>query len=196
MARRRSAGEQEVSKKMEETIVRMAAPTLAGIKTGSLFPYYYESRELLGKEMGRLNRLLIPRGLRLVLLRLTARSALLYLFRPSKLEKDLRDDDACELLRRAGYPCPNCGACLRHLLKRFRYAEEFPHEIGLFLSYPPEDVRGFLADRDNCKAVCFWKVYGDEEKARRLCARYRKCTECYCRMWQTGRRLEQLAVAS
>ena len=36
---------------MEETVIRMAAPTLAGIKTGSLFPYYYESREELGKEM-------------------------------------------------------------------------------------------------------------------------------------------------
>ena len=48
---------------MEETVIRMAAPTLAGIKTGSLFPYYYRSREELGKEMGRLNRLLIPRGL-------------------------------------------------------------------------------------------------------------------------------------
>ena len=71
---------------MEETIVRLAAPTLAGIKTGSLFPYYYESREELGKEMNRLNRQLIPRGLLLVLLRLTERSALMYLFRPSELE--------------------------------------------------------------------------------------------------------------
>ena len=26
----------------EETIVRQAAPTLAGIKTGSMFPYRYE----------------------------------------------------------------------------------------------------------------------------------------------------------
>ena len=74
---------------MEETIIRMAAPTLAGIKTGSLFPYHYKKRETLGKEIARLNRLLIPQGLRLVLLRLTERSALLYLFRPSKLEKDL-----------------------------------------------------------------------------------------------------------
>ncbi len=181
---------------MEETIVRMAAPTLAGIKTGSLFPYYYENREALGKEMDRVNRLLIPRGLRLVLLRLTARSALLYLFRPSGLEKDLQDCTACELLRGAGYSCTSCGACLWHLLNRFRRGDGFPHEIGLFLSYPPEDVKGFMADRDNCKAICLWKVYGDEEKARRLCVRYKKCTECYCRMWQLGRRLEQLAVAS
>ena len=162
---------------MEETVIRMAAPTLAGIKTGSLFPYYYRSREELGKEMGRLNRLLIPRGLRLVLLRLTERSALLSRFRPAELEK-------------------GCGACLCHLLKRFQSGAEFPHEIGLFLSYPPEDVKGFLTDRDNYKAVCLWKVYGDEEKAARLCARYKKCTECYCRLWQKGRRLEQLAVAS
>lgn len=181
---------------MEETLVRMAAPTLAGIKTGSLFPYYYESREALGREMGRLNRLLIPRGLRLVLLRLTARSALLYLFRPAKLEEDLRDGTACELLRCAGYPRPNCGACLCHLMKRFQSGEGFPHEIGLFLSYPPEDVRGFLTDRDNFKASCLWKVYGDEEKARKLCARYERCTECYCRLWRSGRRLENLAVAS
>ena len=95
-----------------------------------------------------------------------------------------------------GGSCASCGACLCHLLKRFKNGEEFPHEIGLFLSYPPEDVKGFLEDRDSCKAVCLWKVYGDEEKARHICARYRKCTECYCRLWQQGRRLEQLAVAS
>ncbi len=181
---------------MEETLVRMAAPTLAGIKTGSLFPYYYANRETLGAEMDRLNRLLIPRGMLLVLLRLTERSALLYLFRPAQLENDLSDGTARELLRCAGYPCAGCEACLRHLLRRFREEEEFPHEIGLFLSYPPEDVRGFLHDRDNCVATCLWKVYGDAEKAERLCARFRKCTECYCRLWQKGRRLEQLAVAS
>ena len=181
---------------MEETIIRMAAPTLAGIKTGSLFPYHYKNRETLGKEIARLNRLLIPQGLRLVLLRLTERSALLYLFRPSKLEKDLCDGAACELLRCEGYPSSSCESCLRHLLRRFHCGEEFPHEIGLFLSYPPEDVKGFLTDRDNYKAIFLWKVYGDEEKARHICARYRKCTECYCRMWRKGCRLEQLAVAS
>lgn len=180
---------------MEETLVRMAAPTLAGIKTGSLFPYYYRNREALGAEMGRLNRLLIPRGLLLVLLRLTERSALLYLFRPADLEKDLTDRTVCELLRCAGYPCSGCGACLHHLLERFQKEEGFPHEIGLFLSYPPEDVKGFLENRDDYKAACLWKIYGDEDKARRLCAKYEKCTACYCRMWQKGCRLEQLALA-
>ena len=34
-----------------------------------------------------------------------------------------------------------------HLIHRLRSEGEFPHEIGLFLSYPPEDVLGFICNR-------------------------------------------------
>ena len=73
---------------------------------------------------------------------------------------------------------------------------EFPHEVGLFLSYPPEDVKGFIDHRANCfKCAGLWKVYSDEEKARSLFEKYRKCTEIYCALWQSGSKLERLAVA-
>ena len=73
---------------------------------------------------------------------------------------------------------------------------EFPHEVGLFLSYPPEDVKGFIDHRANdFKCAGLWKVYGNEEKARSLFAKYKKCTEIYCALWQSGSKLEQLAVA-
>ena len=45
------------------------------------------------------------------------------------------------------------------------------------------------------KCAGLWKVYGDEEKARSLFEKYRKCTEIYCTLWQSGLNLEQLAVA-
>ena len=179
---------------MEEILVRLAAPTLAGLKTGSLFPYFYENRESVRAELARMNRLLIPRGLRLVLLRLTERSALLYLFRPAQLKRDLEDRNASALLRSAGYPCASCGDCLCQLLKRFKSGTEFPHEVGLFLGYPPEDVGGFMHDRDNYKACCLWKIYGDEERAKSLCESFTACTRRYCRLWQEGYRLEQLAL--
>ena len=73
---------------------------------------------------------------------------------------------------------------------------EFPREVGLFLSYPPEDVKGFIDHRaSGFKCAGLWKVYGDEEKARSLFAQYKKCTEIYCALWQSGSKLEQLAVA-
>ena len=79
---------------------------------------------------------------------------------------------------------------------RFREGKEFPHEVGLFLSYPPEDVKGFIDHRaNNFKCTGPWKVYGDEGKARSLFAKYKKCTEIYCALWQSGSKLEQLAVA-
>ena len=75
-------------------------------------------------------------------------------------------------------------------------SKEFPHEVGLFLSYPPEDVKGFIDHRANgFKYAGLWKVYGDEEKARSLFAKYKKCTEIYCALWQSCSKLEQLAVA-
>ena len=40
-----------------------------------------------------------------------------------------------------------------------RESGEFPHEVGLFLSYPPEDVKGFIDHRaNNFKCAGLWTV--------------------------------------
>lgn len=105
-------------------------------------------------------------------------------------------DLSCRLLRQAGYPCGSCGQCVARLVQRLRTEEEFPHEVGLFLSYPPEDVQGFIDHRaEDFKCAGLWKVYGDEQRAQLLFDRFRRCTQRYCALWQTGYRLEQLAVA-
>ena len=68
--------------------------------------------------------------------------------------------------------------------------------MGLLLSYPSEDMKGFINHRPGgFKCAGLWKVYGDEEKARSLFEKYRKCTEIYCALWQGDLKLEQLAVA-
>ena len=53
----------------EEILIRQGAPTLAGIKTGSLFPCPCEDRENLLTDIRRLNRLLVPKGLCLLPIR-------------------------------------------------------------------------------------------------------------------------------
>ena len=68
--------------------------------------------------------------------------------------------------------------------------------MGLFLSYPPEDVRGFIEHRAcDFKCAGLWKVYGDEEKACKMFERFKKCTEIYCALWRSGSNIEQLTVA-
>lgn len=181
---------------IDELLVRCCAPTLAGLKTGSIFACPYESRPSLLSELRRLNRALSPRGLRLAPLRFGLRRALLYLFRPAELERDLNGCCAREILSEAGYGELCCAKCLQCLIRRLQGGGDFPHEIGLFLSYPPEDVRGFIDNKaKNYKLSGQWKVYGDESRALALFEKYRKCTQSYCAFFQAGFGVERLAVA-
>ena len=179
----------------EEILIRQGAPTLAGIKTGSLFPCPCEDREDLLADIRRLNRLLVPKGLCLLPIRFLEGQALLYLYRPAELRRDLQDALASELLRQAGYANESCARCVAQLIRRFRESGEFPHEVGLFLSYPPEDVRGFIENKA-CRFKCagLWKVYGDEERAKELFRQYKRCTDRCCALWRAGSGLAQLAV--
>ena len=180
----------------EELMVRQCAPTLAGIKTGSLFPCPCTSREELLCQVRSLNRRLSPKGLILLPVRYLDGKALLYLYRPSNLRQDLKDRLAAQVLEQAGYSCSKSEQCVVRLIRRLKENEDFPHEIGLFLSYPPEDVKGFIDNRAcNFKCSGLWKVYGDEARAQAMFARFRKCTEIYCKLWQEGSSIEQLAVA-
>ena len=180
----------------EEYIIRNCAPTLAGLKTGNMFTCPYESEASFLKTLRKLNRQLNPKGLQLLPLRFSAKKVLLYLFRPGKLQQDLSQETAAHLLRREGYDTENCKRCLGHLVKKLRQEEDFPHEIGLFLGYPPEDVRGFICKGpDCCKCSGCWKVYGDEETAKKKFAQYKRCTKVYCDLWAKGNTIDQLAVA-
>ena len=177
-------------------MIRHGAPTLAGMKTGNLFPCFFSSPQALAEELRAMNRVLVPRGLRLVPLRREKGRALLYLFRPAALSRDLAQEEVRRLLRQAGYRDLGQGACLAELRRRLGAGGDFPHEIGLFLGYPPEDVAGFVRHRGKgCKCVGCWKVYGDEQAARSIFEKYEMCSKIYFRQWQQGKSIEQLTVA-
>lgn len=176
----------------EELIVRHCAPTLANLKTGSLFVCPITDRPSFFSSLRSLNELLVPKGLRALPLRIREYSALVYLNRPSRLKKDLEDPAAIKILQDHGYSC--YGKCLPKLIERIRASEEFPHEIGLFLGYPPEDVQGFL-DHRPCKCSGCWKVYGDENKAKKTFDLYKKCERVYCQQLARGIDIKRLTVA-
>ena len=183
----------------DDYLVRNAAPTLAGIKTGSLFTCPCTNRQTLIQWARGLNRKLRHKGLRILPLRFSSSKALIYLYRPGQLARDLSGQEAAGILTGCGYEAPchgDCSRCLAKLARRLQERQEFPHEIGLFLGYPPEDVQGFMENKAcHSKCVGCWKVYGDEEAAKRKFAQYKKCTRLYCDRWASGQDVEGLAVA-
>lgn len=84
-------------------------------------------------------------------------------------------------------PCP----CSNRVCR-----SEFPHEIGFFLGYPYEDVIGFIKNRgQNYLEVGPWKVYANQNQARRTFARYRRCARIYARAYRSGQSLRRLTVS-
>lgn len=180
----------------EEMIVYHCSPTLAGLKTGSMFSCSYNSVKELKEEIRRMNRRLVPKGLRVLPLNISKERALIYVYRPEKLKVDLSGEDVSSLLKKYGYICNTPENCIIQLISRLQNWSEFPHEIGVFLGYPIEDVKGFIENKAKCsKCVGYWKVYGDEEKAKELFDKYNKCTDSYIRQWINGNTIERLTVA-
>lgn len=180
---------------LEQALVKYGSPTLARLKTANLFNFSFFSPRELQNELIRCNQALIRKGVRILVLRLRAHSALLYLYRPEQLEWDLKRRGVPAFLQGLGYPGTDPDAALAVLRRRIRTGGAFPHEIGLFLGYPLEDVAGFIKNHgENCRYAGCWKVYGNEKAARALFSEYKKCQGLYSALFRQGRTLEQLTV--
>ena len=108
---------------------------------------------------------------------------------------------ACEkeaaFLIEQGYPYLTVEDAVDLLCARLSQGGAFPHEIGLFLGYPIDDVVAFIANKGrNCLCCGCWKCYSNACAAQKAFDKFRKCTNVYKRLFACGRSINQLAVAS
>lgn len=180
----------------EEMLVKYCSPTILGMKTGNMFSCRFASQKEEHYSLKNINLRLSSKGLRMIPLRKHNGSTLIYLYRPSRLTRDLKNKEAEKLLKERGYCCENMNQCIAQLMKKLRENEGFPHEIGLFLGYPPEDVSGFIENKaEKSKCVGCWKVYGNVDKAQSTFDKYKKCTQLCCSLVAKGCSVEKLAVS-
>lgn len=181
----------------ELLLVTYCAPTLAGLKTGNLFACRYSDRGQLEEDISGWNMMFEKKDLLMRALKAEAGRALIYVYREKRLRQDLENPSVQKFLKGQGYPYGSTEQMLCYLSGRIKETAEFPHEIGLFLGYPFEDVKGFIENKGkNCKCVGCWKVYTDECEARKLFHKYRWCTEVYCKKLKEGFSIQRLAVTA
>lgn len=113
------------------------------------------------------------------------------LYRKELLCRYLKQERVKTLMENFGYQEINPEDILRGLAARYQAHIEgnelFPHEIGLLLGYPPEDVVGFI-ENEGRNFLCsgYWKVYGDANRAKRVFAAYDRAREAVIRMAGNG----------
>ncbi|MEI3349294.1 MAG: DUF3793 family protein [Dysosmobacter sp.] len=98
----------------EDLLIRHCSPTLAGIKTGNLFSCACPSRKDLTRDLCRLNKKLVPKGIRVLPLRVRKGRALIYAYRPQcageRSDRSPRQSLASEIRLCAGKPQWLCGS--------------------------------------------------------------------------------------
>nr|WP_294678659.1 DUF3793 family protein [uncultured Blautia sp.] len=174
--------------KFETAIGYHCSPVLMGMKPANLVSFSKEKLPDLPELVSSYKEGLEQEGIHMNIICGCRKHYLLLLYRPDMLERFLAQDEAKELLIQDGYPENGIlEEMLDHLKERFAERKEFPHEIGLFLGYPIEDVKGFRQYKGNdCKLCGYWKVYGDADRAREIFAGYDRCREFISAQIQQG----------
>ena len=171
----------------EKLLIEQAAPTLAGIKPASLFPYCADSLEHAFNEIAEWDRKLSVSGIRIMALCSCEEKnrVLVYSYRVTALNRLLSDGDQ------------SCENMLRQLALRTGCVSGMPHEIGVFLGYPLEDVEGFIKNNGKNHSFCgYWKAYGDPEEAMKRYTQLRKCNDVYRKLYSSGRSVMELAITA
>ena len=104
------------------------------------------------------------------------------LFRKLPLATYLQESSVQSILKENGYSELSLGGILRTFQCRYqtymKQGEGFPHEIGLLLGYPVEDVAGFIEHKGkNYLYSGYWKVYADVVSKKKIFEDYENAKE-------------------
>ena len=171
-------------KSIETQIALQCAPLISGLKVSNLL--------IISAEDEALVRIILRRsGISFFRLLRTGEKVTFLLFRKNPLEAYLKQQEVEAMLAEAGYAELSLGNILSTFQKRYAHymsaGGRFPHEMGLLLGYPAEDVRGFVENEGkNFLYSGYWKVYADVEEKRRLFQKFENAKETVIQLLSYG----------
>lgn len=104
-------------------------------------------------------------------------------FRQNELEEYLNQKEVRDFLKREGYQSFSLGKILRRFRERYEAyvsgeTDMFPHEIGLVLGYPVDDVIGFIEHKGQGYLYSgYWKVYSHVDEKISIFESYENAKE-------------------
>ncbi len=180
------------------TLVCQAGLVMAGEKPAAIFGFTprawkatgcsKEKRGLSARLLAVYSAKLASYGVCLAGLARKSDGLMLLAWRPERVAELLGSEENRAFLAECGLDDSDSRALMGSLVRRLREYYQgriaFPHEIGLILGYPVEDVRAFLRDGGRgAKAVGRWRAYGDVDTAARrfeeLTALEKRCKRLY-----------------
>lgn len=172
----------------DETIIHCGAPALCGIKPACLFSMDSQKYASGSEKLNQWQKYFSKDKKFFVALKKSDGRFLFFVYDKKLLEKICKNSRIREYLASKNYPVQKgFPSILAELLHRLAFNHDFPHEVGIFLGYPLEDVLGFeMQKASGFKFSGTWKVYGDKETAIRRMNLYKNCTETCMKLLGEG----------
>lgn len=175
---------------VETQILLRCTPLIAGLKPSNLLIIRSEQTDAV-------RQLLCNTRFSCCLLYCGRQKAVLLLYTDRPLKRCLEQQQVRSMLEQFGYRDFGFQALLSDFAGRYQAymqgQEEFPHEMGLFLGYPPEDVRGFLENQgENALYTGYWKVYQNKAEKIRLFDQFDQVKETLIRLAAEGVSISRL----
>lgn len=147
--------------RLEFQVVMQCAPVLKNVKASNLLTVKAGGWQKIREQL-RKSRIIC------ILLYADGEREVVFCYRYERLESHLQRPEVRRFLWNCGYEQEqyDVASVMKRLRRRYQqYAgtdKEFPHELGVLLEYPVEDVEGFIANGgQGCLVSGYWKVYWD-----------------------------------
>ena len=181
----------KVTESLTMQIILHCAPVLKNVKMSSMFtvPAAY---------MRFVRSLFRETGIKVKCLCQGAGRAVVYVYREEEVQQCLADPKVAAFLMQYGYDSTQVEKCLNYLSRRVSLSsqgmESYPHEMGIFLGYPLEDVIGFIqhGGKDS-QYTGYWKVYGDVDQAKATFRAYDNAKESAVVEYMAGKQIQEIA---
>jgi hypothetical protein len=170
--------------RLEMQMAMQCAPLITGLKVSNLL-------NIRREDFLSMQEIVKHSQLSWYLLFETEAKITVLLFHRDSLENYLEKRQVREMFKQAGYVNLSLGGVLKEFSIRYReYMEtknDFPHEMGLLLGYPTEDVKGFITHQgDACLCVGYWKVYAHKERKLKIFEGFEKAKERLIQLLSCG----------
>ena len=175
----------------DQMMIHFCAPTLCEIKPGNLF--FVKNHDFSESNFEQWKKSLFLRGFISFAIRISENSIGILVCNVCWVRKILGDIAVHSYLFEKGYQCGGIFDFVNDFTYRLHTIQGFPHEIGVVLGYPVEDVIEFENHKgQNCKYCGYWRSYSDPEHAKRCNCNYKTCCGFCERLYNEGYSLDYI----
>lgn len=181
---------------IENFLVYNSSLVIAGIKPAVTVTIKKNKEKLYNSWLEFGKNFIKTINLNFIGLRESNESIIIMIYDKFILEKELNKNLHKEFLENIGYSSSDDVEYYVNTLKSRYEKYHCPHELGLFLGIPFEDVKDFMeCTTKKCLLCGYWKVYNDTDKAKRIFNNYDTVKEYTIKNILKGNSSRELALS-